>query len=1782
MFGRNLRESYVVTTILFISALCLMLTLSVRPHNPDAPKSGPAASAARHIASITRDLAFEPNHGQLRQNARFVASGRGYNIGLDSSGAAIYTTDAANPILAIELAGGNPGAPLSGDTLLPGKVHRYQGPKKQQQYTNIPTYSRVRLAGVYPGIDAVYYGRKGELEYDLVIQPGASPDAIRLRFAGADKLVVDNNGDLLLATRVGTLTQKAPFAYQDIAGTRYHVPSRYVIDQQNRHVRIALNDYDPAYPLTIDPILSYSSYLGSASDDAATSIAADAAGNMYLTYDSSYKIGPNTYQTVEVIKLAPAGTELYRTMLLDSVNINTSYNIAIDGTGNAYVVGSTDTTTALPVTANAYQASNADGGAWWDVYVIALDASGAVTYGTYLGGTRTDEATGIATDGTTIHITGYTGSNNFPVTAATASDTQCGDLAPGDCVSTGQTDAFYVRLDPAAASGSASMLHSTFLGGSGHEVGYAVALNGGVAYIAGETTSSGLPAVNAYDATENGGKDALIVGIDPAQTGAASLVYSSYFGGSTHDRASGIAVDGSGTIYIVGDTFSVDLPTAGNAYASAANAGQEVFVAKLDTSQTGTAQLTYGSYYGGGAGEVIAGYQGNSLGLDASGRVYFGGLTGSSTDLPVTIDAFQTSGSAFHAYFAVIDTVVSLPTSSLVFSTYIGGDKTDEILDVTTLSDGTTYLVGVTASTAGFLLSADAQQTTNASTGASSQDAFVMRISPASAGTDLGVSMVPTPNPVAVSSTLTYTITVVNNGPDPATGVTLTDTIPASTTLVSATPSQGSCAGNPTVSCDIGAMASGATVTVNIAVTTGGAAGQISNTASVTGNEVDPNNSNDNATTLVDVTQTTDLAITSHTASAAAVDVGALLTYTINFTNNGGPATGVTVSDTLPANVALDAANSDARCTGTSTIICTIGAMATSVTDSVTIGVRPTSLAASTISNTASVAAIEADANTADNSLLATPDPVTVNPVVDLAITGYSGVPASVNVGDTVPYSVTITNNGPSDASGVTVSGTLPANTTFNTGTSDVNCTEAAGIITCTQGTFAASTSTSFLVVLNTAAATAGTLNFGMTVAGNETDSNAANDTLAAPVVTVNAVADLGIGLVAAPDPVNVGSSVIYTATITNYGPNNSAGSTVTNVLPAGTTFDAGNSSAGCVEVPVGTVSCPVGAVNNGASTTVNIALVPGAAAAGVLGNTISVTASEVDTNNANDSASTNVTVNPVADLVVTAYSGAPNPVAVGSSLVYTATIANNGPNTATGVTVSSTLPANVVFDAGNSSAVCAEAPAGTVTCTVSSLASGANTNVLIAMIPGAAAIGTLNSSVSVTAIEADSNGTNNTLAAAAVAVNGVTDLSIGLTAAPNPVNVGSSVIYTATITNNGPNNSSGSTVSNILPANSAFDPGNSSAGCTEAPAGTVTCPAGAINSGASTTVNIALIPGAGAVGTLGNTMSIAANETDGNNANDNASINVTVNPVVDLSFTAFAGAPNPVTVNNSVIYTVTAANAGPNNATAVKIENILPANTAFDAANSSGLCSELAGTVTCTIGVINAGANITIPLALIPSVTGVLTNTVTTMAAEADVNAANNIATTNVTVAAPTDADVTVSISVPAVVSINTPYDYVISVTNNGPAAASNINVTGAFPAGITANAAVPSQGGPCTIAGSLVCLIGNLLPGMSAAITVNVTATTTGIHSHDASVTATETDPDGTNNTTAVTTQAANTLCSSPYRASALGGAYLRNSSCTVGVSSSGATSGGGGALGLEWLLVAWLGAYSRRRRP
>ena len=732
-----------------------------------------AATARKASFPTNPALRFEPSVAP----GEFVARGDRFAAAVRSAEARMILRSsdrAKDRVIRLGLEGARADQPGVGLGLLTGRSHYFLGDSPDQWRRDVSQYSRVRFPNVYPGIDVVYYGNGGELEYDMIVSPGADPSCIRLRLEGANKLVIGSRGDLVLHLEDGEIRHRRPVAYQVVNGVRRAVAARYQM-RPDGSIAIRTGAWDRTWPLVIDPVLSHASYLGGNGLEGTPRVATDTAGNVYVfgsTFSHNFPSTPGVPQPnlaadvdVFIAKFNPAGSLVYSTFL-GGARGELPRGIAVDAIGTVYLTGDTDSIN-LPIK-NALQPGNRGGAGGLDAFVGKLSAAGSdFLYLTYLGGTRDDTPQGIAIDTAgNAYITGLTFSDNFPATPGAFQTTLRGFLggfvtkinpsgsalaystylsgsrtdAPGG-IAVDATGAAYIVGDTASLdypvtpgviqtttrgginvrtdvfvtklnqAGSA-LVYSTYLGGSGDDFGLGIAIDAaGNAYVTGQTASAFFPlTAGAAQNTLSGTTDAFVTKLNPTAT---AMVYSTFLGGSRLESGLAIAVDASGNAIVAGLTTSDNFPAVA-AFQSALRGTQDAFIAKLNFSGTAVRQS---SYLGGGRNDTPGG-----LALDGLGNAYVAGST-NSTDFPVTPRSFQGvygggNADAFLAKIGVSDAEVTLSVTQaqVAFQGTAGSAIPRQALSITSGSGRPNWIIELATTSGGNWLDASPRSGSGAAT----------------------------------------------------------------------------------------------------------------------------------------------------------------------------------------------------------------------------------------------------------------------------------------------------------------------------------------------------------------------------------------------------------------------------------------------------------------------------------------------------------------------------------------------------------------------------------------------------------------------------------------------------------------------------------------------------------------------------------------------------------------------------------------------------------------------------------------------------------------------------------------------------------------------------------------------------------------------------------------------------------------------------------------------------------------------------------------------------------
>lgn len=742
-------------------------SMSIAPPQAAAKASQPAVSASYGNLPI----AFELNQGQTDARVKFFARGQGYGLYLNAAEAVLDLHRSADgPVLspqkakahagaamasASEAQGGathaavrmslrdaNAAAPATGLDPQPGVSNYLIGNDPEKWHTRIQHYGKVRYAGVYPGVDLVYYGNQQQLEYDFIVAPGADPASIKLDFDGVDKLSIDAEGNLVLATAGGKVVQHKPVIYQTIEGQRKRIDGGYIV--RGNHAAFQVAAYDKSQALTIDPTLAYSTYLGNAGPNSAYAVAVDGSGAIYIagsTFSNGYPVtvgalepkanlGKNTVATDGFIsKLSPDGKSLEYSTYLGGSGSDEIFRMLVDAQGHAYVAGFT-ASADFPTTSGVVQrkyggnGSNSISLAIGDGFVAELAADGgSLKFSTFLGGSGDDPAFALALDPSgNVYVAGETTSNDFPTTPGAYQPLPVNKLTTSSSSPTSATNAYVVKLN----SDASQLVYSTFIGIDATQGAYNLAVDAaGDAYVVGQTSSTHFP-VTAGVFQPAAGHPAnsiysigFVLKLNPA---GSALAYSTYLGNYS-EAVDSIALDAGGNAYVAGWSQSPNFPTTPGAFQTTHpewGVNTSAFVSKINPTASALIYSTYVHGVGSASDSYYAatGFRGtntniaasNIVSVDANGNAYLVSSAGGSygdPKLPVTPDAYQSKYAGSDDAFVV---ELNPSGSGLLYASYLGGSGLDTPFGAVLAPGGSLYITGGTAST-DFPTTANAYQT---------------------------------------------------------------------------------------------------------------------------------------------------------------------------------------------------------------------------------------------------------------------------------------------------------------------------------------------------------------------------------------------------------------------------------------------------------------------------------------------------------------------------------------------------------------------------------------------------------------------------------------------------------------------------------------------------------------------------------------------------------------------------------------------------------------------------------------------------------------------------------------------------------------------------------------------------------------------------------------------------------------------------------------------------------------------------------------------------------------
>ena len=647
-------------------------------------------------------------------NARFCARLFSGQMVVQHNGQMIFQFNASHSNFAESLVHSNPIDP-KGETPSQTKINYFIGNDPSKWQTQVQSFDQINMGEVYPGIYMILRAYADTVEKQFVVMPGTSPDTIQLNVLGGTNITITPSGELNISLPNDSIHFSKPIAYQDIHGKRIHIPVAYAIpiaSSKDLIYGFSLGDYNPNYPLVIDPFMA-STLIGGNDNDDAYAIAIDALGQIYIggtTYSANFPIHltagwDKTFSLPRdgfISKFDANLTTLLATTfvggsLWDDINI-----LLMDPEG-ALIVGGTTASIDFPIV-SAYDPSH-NGGS--DIFLAKLTLDlGLLTASTYLGGSGYDAIAAIAPQIdnqqlTALFITGFSDSTNLVMTGT-----------PYDSEKNGGTDSIVIKL----SGDLKTMMAGTWLGGSDTDKATDIALNAtGTLFVVGQTRSTNFPIASqdtAFNTTHNGGIDGFIASFS---TDLSLLNGSTFFGGSGTDRGIKVCIDPQGKLIVSGATTSTNFPIASSTttpYDAVLN-GTDIVIMKWEPNLSKFLSATY-----------IGGSQTDNtyaMIIEPTGNILIAGAT-FSDDFPTTPGAFNRR---FHvgnrdSFIARFDPSLT----QLITSTFIGGDNDDQINALMLSPDGSIYFAGATRSVNFPLISGTYQLTHQGE-----RDAFVSKIS---------------------------------------------------------------------------------------------------------------------------------------------------------------------------------------------------------------------------------------------------------------------------------------------------------------------------------------------------------------------------------------------------------------------------------------------------------------------------------------------------------------------------------------------------------------------------------------------------------------------------------------------------------------------------------------------------------------------------------------------------------------------------------------------------------------------------------------------------------------------------------------------------------------------------------------------------------------------------------------------------------------------------------------------------------------------------------------------
>lgn len=604
------------------------------------------------------------------QDETFYAQGPETLIAVRAGGVTLYRSEDS---LNLKFVGANPDVRLVGRERQPGVVHLYYGNDPTQWREHLPIFAEVIYEELYPGITLRYTLEGGGLKSEFLLQPGADPAQIAVRYQGTQALRLNSQGELEIETAAREalpLLEQAPLAYQTLGDRRSLLRTAFRLLDENTYGFTLLDAPDRTRPLVIDPLLLYSSYLGGPAEDETWAVAIDPADNLLVTgvtwsfgFPPDNPPGRRSNKVVFVAKLAPTGQLLYVAFFSGSSS-QEGNAIGADALGNTYVSGETYSPD-FP-TLNAWQPIF---GGDEDTYLLKLTPAGTLAYSTFLGGSESEEVNDmhVAADGA-VYLGGEVYSDDFPLLNPWQSQTYGVD----------DEDAFISIFNP-----QGTLIYSTYIGRNSRDQIFRIAVDAaGIVYAGGMTSSPNFPLVNPIQSVYGGDwDDAFVLKLNPWTN---QLLFSTFLGGAGRDETWGIDIDSAGNLYVAGGTGSSNFPLHAPLQPTYGGGEWDAFIAKIDGS---TYQLVYSTFLGGAGYDFAWG-----LKLDSGGNVYAVGETASS-NFPTRSPLQPTLNGIRDAFLLQLN-----PSGALQYASFLGGSGLERGWRLAVRKDWVVTVVGETRS----------------------------------------------------------------------------------------------------------------------------------------------------------------------------------------------------------------------------------------------------------------------------------------------------------------------------------------------------------------------------------------------------------------------------------------------------------------------------------------------------------------------------------------------------------------------------------------------------------------------------------------------------------------------------------------------------------------------------------------------------------------------------------------------------------------------------------------------------------------------------------------------------------------------------------------------------------------------------------------------------------------------------------------------------------------------------------------------------------------------------